>query len=362
MPAWKRLGLKLKKFDEAEPNHQTSEPQQQQQQQTSAREASPLQQDSVVDHTPKSKSHLGKRKHHSDTPDIQGGDSVKKSKRDRNNGLADGDAVAAPDVQSDAMATGASEAPSADTAPPKGDANYRKKKGGDSNYRKKKETKEPKPGKKTSHSNAQHLSAPAPLRTPSLSPGQTDLLPSTEVDHLAPAILATPQRQQGHFSKHNTLSVSPSKTDRRKSVTFTPDTKTSDGNSASNLFKKWVAEQKGSDADFTPAEVAQFTEPPKVHVANSNPPTSQVSTTLDPMSLILGNCIGMALHMQIFGLARNLNCLHSLNCCNHWPWLTYILASKERNPPHSRSQREEGPFAVSELSRSVLSGPGKLEI
>jgi hypothetical protein len=80
--------------------------------------------------------------------------------------------------------------------------------------------------------------------------------------------------------KENSLSLSPSKADRRKSVTFTPDTKTSDGNSASNLFKKWVAEQKGSGADFTQAEVSQFTEPPKVHIANSNPPTAQVSITL----------------------------------------------------------------------------------
>lgn len=284
MPAWKRLGLKLTKFDEAEPNHQASE--QQQHGQTSAREGSPSQQDTAAGHTPQSKSHLGKRKHHSDTPDIQGGDSVKKSKRDRNNGPADGDAVAAPDAHSDPLNTGTSDAPPADAAPPKGDSNYRKKKGGDSNYRKKKEPNEPKWGQKSSQTRAQHLSAPTPLRTPSLSPGQADLLPSTEVDHLAPSILATPQRRS---SKDNTSSLSPPKTDRRKSVTFTPDTKTSDGNSASNLFKKWVAEQKGSAADFTPAEVAQFTEPPKLHVANNNPPISQVSTTLVELSLVLGD-------------------------------------------------------------------------
>ena len=286
VPAWKRLGLKLKNAEEAAPNHSPSaqihqhEQQQQQHGHVPARDASPLQPDTAAGHTPQNSSSLGKRKHHSDAADNEGGESVKKSKHGQKNGLFGGHAVAAPEIESPKPAP--SEAPSADRAPPKGDSNYRKKKGGDSNYRKKKEPNNSKVGSKQSHSRVadSHLAAPTSLRTPSLSPGRTDLLPSTETDHPTAAALATPQRQLGPSLKENSLSLSPSKADRRKSVTFTPDTKTSDGNSASNLFKKWVAEQKGSGADFTQAEVSQFTEPPKVHIANSNPPTAQVSITL----------------------------------------------------------------------------------
>ncbi|OCL10465.1 hypothetical protein AOQ84DRAFT_215684 [Glonium stellatum] len=58
---------------------------------------------------------------------------------------------------------------------------------------------------------------------------------------------------------------------RRKSVTFTPDTKTSDGNSAQELFKTWVTQQKGPSAEFTADEIAQFVPPPKLHPANDLP-------------------------------------------------------------------------------------------
>ncbi|TKA62439.1 hypothetical protein B0A49_10066 [Cryomyces minteri] len=55
---------------------------------------------------------------------------------------------------------------------------------------------------------------------------------------------------------------------RRKSVAFTPETKIEDGDSAQNLFKAWVAEQNGPDAEFTSAEVAEFEPPPVLHPAN----------------------------------------------------------------------------------------------
>ncbi|KAF2089254.1 hypothetical protein K490DRAFT_63392 [Saccharata proteae CBS 121410] len=55
---------------------------------------------------------------------------------------------------------------------------------------------------------------------------------------------------------------------RQKSVTFTPDTKTADGDSAQQMFKAWASSQQGSGEDFTPEEVSQFTPPPKVHPAN----------------------------------------------------------------------------------------------
>ena len=64
---------------------------------------------------------------------------------------------------------------------------------------------------------------------------------------------------------------------RRKSVTFTPDTKTSDGNSAQELFKTWVAQQKGPSAEFTADEVAQFVPPPNLHPANDLPSPEPIS-------------------------------------------------------------------------------------
>lgn len=64
---------------------------------------------------------------------------------------------------------------------------------------------------------------------------------------------------------------------RRKSVAFTPDTKTSDGNSAQELFKTWVAQQKGPSAEFTADKVAQFVPPPNLHPANDLPSPKPIS-------------------------------------------------------------------------------------
>jgi hypothetical protein len=80
----------------------------------------------------------------------------------------------------------------------------------------------------------------------------------------------TPDRERA------SLELTPNLT-RRKSVTFTPDTKTVDGNSASELFKAWAAQQKGPSADFTPSEAAQFTPPPKLHPANDLPTPEKVN-------------------------------------------------------------------------------------
>ncbi|KAL1591990.1 hypothetical protein SLS60_011582 [Paraconiothyrium brasiliense] len=284
VPAWKRLGLKLKNFPkEPETNRQTVETQTDL---SSVQHDGELHGDRNFGQTSQDQVKLGKRKHHSDAADVEGA-SVKKSKHDWADRSSTGDAGAAPEVELSSLRPATSEASPADQAQPKGDPNYRKKKGGDLNYRKKKE-KEPRlvqNGQKSRKVNAgsheQSLAPSKAVRTPSLSPGRTDsaangstLLPSTETESLAPGSLATPQRQQS--TKISSASLSPPKTDRRKSVTFTPDTKASDGNSASNYFKAWVAEQKGSDADFTPAEVAQFTKPPEVHIANSNPSSSSI--------------------------------------------------------------------------------------
>jgi hypothetical protein len=273
VPAWKRLGLKLKKFEaEPEANYQAAETQNRF---SSAQHHGALQEESTFGQPPQDQVTLGKRKHPSDAADVEGA-FAKKSRYDWESTPTAGDAVAAPEVALDSMNTPTSEATPVAGTTPKGDPNYRKKKGGDSNYRKKKEKEPRRP--QNDHMSArasygQSLAPPKAARTPSLSPGRTGpaLLPSTETGFLALSSYATPQRQRS--TQNNISSLSPPKTDRRKSVTFTPDTKTSDGNSASNYFKQWVADQKGSSTDFTPAEVAQFAKPPEVHIANRNPST-----------------------------------------------------------------------------------------
>ncbi|SLM41193.1 Protein of unknown function DUF2373 [Lasallia pustulata] len=44
---------------------------------------------------------------------------------------------------------------------------------------------------------------------------------------------------------------------KRKSVTFTPDTKTEDGDSIKQLYHTWLAEQKAEDHSFTPDHAGQ---------------------------------------------------------------------------------------------------------
>ena len=139
VPAWKRLGLKLKNFQEPESNHQTID---RQTDESIVQNGSDLHQDRNVGQTTQGQVKLGKRKHDSGTADVEGA-SVKKSKHDWANGPTAGHTVVVPEVEPESLTPATSEAPPADEAQPKGDPNYRKKKGGDSNYRKKKE-KEPK--------------------------------------------------------------------------------------------------------------------------------------------------------------------------------------------------------------------------
>ncbi|KAF2249855.1 hypothetical protein BU26DRAFT_604161 [Trematosphaeria pertusa] len=161
---------------------------------------------------------------------------------------------------------------------PKGDPDYRKKKGRQASSKAQARTG---PG--------QEQQVPANQGSETfLSPSQRDvasggptLLASIETDHLASPAVATPKKRGAtaqSASNHNPEVLSPPRTDRRKSVAFTLDTKTVDGSSASDLFKKWAQEQKGASAEFTPAKLAQFVPPPKVHPANSIPPAQSPST------------------------------------------------------------------------------------
>ncbi|KAF2732860.1 hypothetical protein EJ04DRAFT_300138 [Polyplosphaeria fusca] len=98
------------------------------------------------------------------------------------------------------------------------------------------------------------------------------LLASTETEYATSEAALPPMVKSIKLSSAEPAS-SPPRTDRRKSVTFTPDTKTADGNSASELYRKWAADQVslGPDAEFSPAELDQFAPPPKLHPANGVP-------------------------------------------------------------------------------------------
>lgn len=62
---------------------------------------------------------------------------------------------------------------------------------------------------------------------------------------------------------------------RKKSVTFTPETKVEDGDSIKQLFSAWVAEQKSQDPSFQPKSSQAFDtpEPPRIE--------EQIDTTLN---------------------------------------------------------------------------------
>lgn len=135
-------------------------------------------------------------------------------------------------------------------------------KGGDPNYRqgkKKKPKLTPKDRKKLAQQNVQHEAGPSPAEPVPVRTKAT-LLASTEIDHSPAPSFSTPIKHQPILrDRSKDSSGSPPRTDRRKSVAFTPDTKRVDGDSGQTWFKKWAAEQKGEDPEaiaqpsFTPA-------------------------------------------------------------------------------------------------------------
>ncbi|KAF2503369.1 hypothetical protein BU16DRAFT_555372 [Lophium mytilinum] len=167
---------------------------------------------------------------------------------------------------------------------PRGDANYRSKKG-------KKQDSVPKKRRilseghrletnaRLNHSNG-HEPSPNEGKRVISDREQDNLHKSTETGHHhVTTVKNSPQKRLLKGTPdidRASIELTPNLT-RRKSVTFTPDTKTVDGNSASELFKAWAAQQKGSLADLTPSEVAQFTPPPKLHPANDLPPSEKLS-------------------------------------------------------------------------------------
>lgn len=187
-------------------------------------------------------SKLGKRKHqHEDTEESEPTTS-KKSRTIAEEGLSHDSVTAiAPFTAGDGhIAQDVTSEETASATPARGgDPNYRQGK-------KKKPKLTPKDRKKLAQQNAPAPSATqaVPVRT------RATLLASTEVDHLPTPSFSTPQKHQPILrDRSKDPSGSPPRTDRRKSVAFTPDTKRVDGDSGQTWFKKWAAEQKGGDTE-----------------------------------------------------------------------------------------------------------------
>lgn len=262
IPAWRRLGLALKNESQsgiAVPDHEALHDGSQH---VAAYDASKAAQDdfeSSVEPTVKGKSSkLGKRKHQSEPAEV-GSQTPKKSRTTGQNGEING----APDPEISATAIPVAEeveaapevVPAAETAHSKGDPNYRKKKA--------KPPKRRREDNDGAHVQSGHERSAKSTISPddAVSTGKWPaLLASTESDDKDLATFATPQRRANTSKSNNkNASGSPPQTDRRKSVAFTPDTKTTDGNTGQDLFKKWVAEQKGTGAVSAPPVVSDFT-------------------------------------------------------------------------------------------------------
>lgn len=257
IPAWRRLGLALQ--SEAQSGVAVPEPSA-----SHAGEDQPVATLDAVEDTQKSSeltiepaqngksSKLGKRKHQHEAAEESKTTSSKKSRvatedsHVREETVADAPTVAQEDHAMPDSFT--EEVPAATTA--QGDPNYRQGK-------KKRQKLTPRDRKKLAQQQ-KAATSPAeavPVRT------RATLLASTETDHAPAPSFSTPQKHQPILrDRSKDSSGSPPRTDRRKSVAFTPDTKRVDGDSGQTWFKKWAAEQKGED----PEAIAQpsFTSAP----------------------------------------------------------------------------------------------------
>jgi hypothetical protein len=282
IPAWKRLGLALKNETQSgvtAPEPIASQIDAQHQATYDSRTgsqddgASPIV--AAVNGKPLN---LGKRKHQHDAAEedrlAAKRGKISAAETNTNETIAI-DSSAPPAIEVAEVQTTIADAGPSETSRPKS---------GDSNYRKKKE--KPKKGKKRNQEENSVKPAPAPakanddnqfLSPDSIAPQKTQqtLIASTEVDEqaLAPAQPTHRHREASKSSVKDT-SGSPSAIDRRKSVTFTPDTKTSDGSSGQDLFKNWVSEQNGVYLNFDYVDPGS-PEPPAIPEAPQELPATK---------------------------------------------------------------------------------------
>ncbi|KAL6707255.1 hypothetical protein ACN47E_004243 [Coniothyrium glycines] len=254
IPAWRRLGLALNNEDQSHATAGGSHASQGRGGREPAHNASEAIHDNLQSPPEPAingkSSRLGKRKHQTDPAE----EHVQQHKKTK--ALATGDRAAASHetaadahaVDVDTVAAPQHDTPAADFSQPKGDPNYRKKKSNPA--KRQKERRQIASAPASSPDNSRHAN------------NKSVLLASTEASHVDPATapFATPRKPSRNTTttRDNTGSPPP-QTDRRKSVAFTPDTKTADGNSGQELFKKWVAEQKGTGAVSAPPPVSDFT-------------------------------------------------------------------------------------------------------
>ncbi|KAF1917746.1 hypothetical protein BDU57DRAFT_514163 [Ampelomyces quisqualis] len=257
IPAWKRLGLALKneaaQSGVTTPEINTSHSNLQHHSSSYGRDGS--QTDVHISTEPAlngKSSKLGKRKHPHDTAE-ENEQTAKKGKPSTveshtNDSVAIDNRIIADIAAAEAQRVVPQV--SLNRSQPKGDPNYRKKKSKPSKSKRRvleKTLVDPGPIQDKVHHDRSALSPDATVP----AKGRNSLV-STGVQEQALAPDTTPQRHRGtrKDSKKGTLG-SPSAVDRRKSVTFTPDTKRVDGSSGQDLFKNWVAEQKGVYLDFS---------------------------------------------------------------------------------------------------------------
>lgn len=260
IPAWRRLGLALQ--SEAQSGVAVTEPTTShggEIQHATAPEAikeTQIVSEPSTDPAQNGKSSkLGKRKHQHEAAEESAPTPSKKSRTvaEESNSYADVALDAPATAQEDhAMPDPTPEEPSATTPAKGGDPNYRQGK-------KKKPKLTPRDRKKLAQQN-EAAAAPSPAEAVPLRTKAT-LLASTEVDHLPAPLFSTPTKHQPILrDRSKDSSGSPPRTDRRKSVAFTPDTKKKDGDSGQTWFKKWAAEQKGEDSENI--EQPSFTSAP----------------------------------------------------------------------------------------------------
>ncbi|OSS43953.1 hypothetical protein B5807_11321 [Epicoccum nigrum] len=261
IPAWRRLGLALQ--SEAQSGVAVSEPTTSERGETqpvatshAVKEVQAPSEPSIepAQNGKSSNQKLGKRKHEAEEHEDES-TSTKKSRTVEDQSHAHHDTGAgAPATAQEDHAMPDSSADKLSSANASGDPNYRQGK-------KKKPKLTPRDRKKLAQQKAAAEAPPpaesVPVRT------RATLLASTEIDHSPAPSFSTPTKHQPILrDRSKESSGSPSRTDRRKSVAFTPDTKRLDGDSGQTWFKKWAAEQKGEDLE-APAQPS-FTSAPAV--------------------------------------------------------------------------------------------------
>jgi hypothetical protein len=259
IPAWRRLGLALQ--SEAQSGVAVTEPTASDRGETqpvatshAVKEVQTPSEPSIEPAQNGKSSKLGKRKHEAEEQEDEP-TSTKKSRTvvDQSHAHQDTGADAPAAVQEDhAMPDTSADKPSSANAA--GDPNYRQGK-------KKKAKLTPRDRKKLAQQKAA-ADAPSPAEAVPVRTRAT-LLASTEIDYSPAPSFSTPTKHQPILrDRSKESSGSPSRTDRRKSVAFTPDTKRLDGDSGQTWFKKWAAEQKGEELE-APAQPS-FTSAPAI--------------------------------------------------------------------------------------------------